>query len=170
MSRRKSYSEDDRHFASRRDVTLHEFTCMRFVETRASDLQRVGAARTKERSDAGLQESTGVAESASTRSRAYELSSYLQEPKGWPLQNQILKAAISIPSNIAEGGGRGSDSDFCRFLWYSMGSCNEFESDLMTGRDVKLIPGPLFTQLGNELSDVRKTLTRLIQTVDPGSR
>jgi four helix bundle protein len=74
--------------------------------------------------------------------------------------------ASSIPSNIAEGAGRGSDPDFCRFLWYSMGSCNEFESDLIVGHDVKLIPVPLFTQLGNDLSDVRKTLTRLIQTVD----
>jgi four helix bundle protein len=40
--------------------------------------------------------------------------------------DQILEAAISIPSNIAEGAGRGSDPDFGRFLWYSMGSCNEF--------------------------------------------
>jgi four helix bundle protein len=98
---------------------------------------------------------------------AYALPEYLQEPKGWALRDQILKAVISIPSNVAEGAGRGSDPDFCRFLWYSMGSCNEFESDLILGRDVDLIPVRLFTQLGNELSDVRKTLTRLIQTVDP---
>ena len=98
---------------------------------------------------------------------AYSLSEYLQESRGWALRDQILKAVISIPSNVAEGAGRGSDPDFCRFLWYSMGSCNEFESDLILGRDVKLIPGPIFTQLGNELSDVRKSLTRLIQTVDP---
>ena len=98
---------------------------------------------------------------------AYVLPAYLQEPKGWPLRDQILKAAISIPSNIAEGTGRGSDADFCRFLWYSVGSCQEFESDLILGRDVRLIPGDLFTRLGDEVSDVRKTLTRLIQTVDP---
>ena len=101
---------------------------------------------------------------------AYELPAYLQEPKGWPLRDQILKAAISIPSNIAEGAGRGSDPDFCRFLWYSMGSCNEFESDLMLGRDVRLIREDIFTRLGDEVSDVRKTLTRLIQTVDPHDR
>jgi four helix bundle protein len=51
---------------------------------------------------------------------AYALPAYLQEPNGWALRDQILKAAISIPSNIAEGAGRGSDPDFGRFLWYSM--------------------------------------------------
>ena len=61
---------------------------------------------------------------------AYALPAYLKAPEGWVLRDQILKAAISIPSNIAEGAGRGSDPDFARFLWYSMGSCNEFEYDL----------------------------------------
>jgi four helix bundle protein len=98
---------------------------------------------------------------------AYALPGYLRQPEGWPLRDQILKAAISIPSNIAEGSGRGSDPDFCRFLWYSVGSCQEFESDLILGRDVRLIPGEIFTRLGDEVSDVRKTLTRLIQTVGP---
>ena len=97
---------------------------------------------------------------------AYALSEYLKEPRGWSLRDQILKAVISISSNIAEGAGRGSDPDFCRFLWYSMGSCNEFESDLLLGQNVGLVPVPLFTQLGHELSDVRKDLTRLIQRVD----
>jgi len=96
---------------------------------------------------------------------AYALPAYLQEPKGWPLREQILKAVISIPSNIAEGAGRGSDPDFARFLWYSMGSCNEFESLLILGRDIHLIRD-IFSHLGNQISDVRKALTRLIQTVE----
>ena len=100
---------------------------------------------------------------------AYELPAYLQEPRGWALRDQILKAAISIPSNIAEGAGRGSDPDFGRFLWYSIGSCNEFESDLILGGDVKLIPAAVLTQLENEVSGVRQMLCRLVQTVD-GSR
>jgi len=48
-----------------------------------------------------------------------------------------------------------------------MGSCNEFESDLILGGDVKLVPGEVLTRLGNEVSEVRQVLTRLIQTVDP---
>ena len=98
---------------------------------------------------------------------AYALPAYLKVPEGWVLRDQILKAAISIPSNIAEGAGRGSDPDFTRFLWYSMGSCNEFENDLTIGRDVKLIPGDVLTRLGNQVSEVRQNLTRLIQSVDP---
>lgn len=96
---------------------------------------------------------------------AYELPAYLNEPKAWVLRDQILKAAISIPSNIAEGAGRGSDLDFARFLWYSVGSCNEFDSDLVLGSDVKLIPSGVVAQLGNEVSDVRQMLSRLLQTV-----
>ena len=97
---------------------------------------------------------------------AYALPAYLKVPEGWVLRDQILKAVISIPSNIAEGAGRGSDPDFARFLWYSMGSCNEFENDLIIGGDVKLIPSDMLTRLGNEVSEVRQGLTRLIQTVE----
>ena len=101
---------------------------------------------------------------------AYALPEYLQQPQGWALRDQILKAVISISSNIAEGAGRGSDPDFARFLWYSMGSCNEFESDLLLGGAVKLIPPTILTALGDEVSDVRRDLTRLIQTVESTSR
>ena len=47
---------------------------------------------------------------------SYDVSAYLQKPEGWPLRDQLLRAAISIASNIAEGRGRGSDPDFRRFL------------------------------------------------------
>ena len=47
-----------------------------------------------------------------------------------------------------------------------MGSCNEFEYDLLLGRDVQLIPSDVLTRLGNEVSEVRQVLTRLIQTVE----
>jgi four helix bundle protein len=97
--------------------------------------------------------------------KAYELPAYLRTPEGWVLRDQLLGAAISIPSNIAEGRGRGSDQDFCRFLWYSNGSCNELESDLLIAHDVKLIPDALHTELADGVSEVRRMLTSLIHTV-----
>ena len=95
----------------------------------------------------------------------YELPAYLLKPEGWPLRDQILRAVISIPSNIAEGAGRGSDPDFRRFLCHSMGSCNELESQLLLAKDLKFIPSELHTRLGNDLSEVRKMLSALIQSV-----
>jgi four helix bundle protein len=88
------------------------------------------------------------------------------KPEAWPLRDQILRAVISISSNIAEGAGRGSDPDFRRFLWHSMGSCNELESQLLLASDLTLVPSELDTRLGNDLSEVRRMLAGLIQTMN----
>jgi four helix bundle protein len=96
---------------------------------------------------------------------SYEVSAYLQKPDGWPLRDQLLRAAISTPSNIAEGRGRGSDADFRRFLWHSLGSCNELEYDLLLARDLKLLPGPMHARLTGQVEEVRRMLVGLIQSM-----
>src|SRR4051812_23980534 len=93
----------------------------------------------------------------------YTLAPYLLKPEAWPLRDQILRAAISIPSNIAEGAGRGSNPDFSRFLWHSMGSCNELESQLLLGCELKFIPGGLHSTLAEQVAEVRRMLTGLIE-------
>ena len=95
----------------------------------------------------------------------YALPAYFKKPEAWPLRDQIFRAAISIPSNVAEGAGRGSNPDFVRFLWHSIGSCNEFESDLLLARDVDLLPRDIHTRLGNDVSEVRKMLSRFMETL-----
>jgi four helix bundle protein len=47
------------------------------------------------------------------------------------LGSQISRSAVSIPSNIAEGAGRGTDKEFARFLDIAMGSAFELETQLM---------------------------------------
>ena len=98
---------------------------------------------------------------------SYELSAYLQKPEAWPLRDQLLRAAISIPSNIAEGAGRGSDADFRRFLWHSLGSCNELEYDLLLARDVGFLRDALHSRLATQLEEVRRMLTGLVQSLKP---
>jgi four helix bundle protein len=115
--------------------------------------------------DAGLPETARVAEIARLALTTYELPAYLTKPEAWPLREQILRAAISIPSNIAEGAGRGSNPDFRRFLWNSMGSCNELESQLLLASDLKFTPSELHSRLGNDISEVRKMLSGLIPTL-----
>ena len=46
-----------------------------------------------------------------------------------------------------------------------MGSCNELDAQLPLGHDLKFIPSAVHTRLGNDLSEVRKMLVGLIQTL-----
>ena len=55
------------------------------------------------------------------------------------LTSQIKRSAISIPSNIAEGSGRGSKKDFNRFLDISLGSSFELETQLIIAKRLDFI-------------------------------
>ncbi|CAD7851210.1 MAG: hypothetical protein [Olavius algarvensis Gamma 1 endosymbiont] len=52
------------------------------------------------------------------------------------LISQMRRAAASIPSNIAEGSGRGSDQDFARFARIATGSTNELEYQCILAKDL----------------------------------
>ena len=87
---------------------------------------------------------------------------HLEHRDAWPLRDQIRRAAISRPANIAEGSGRGSDADFRRFLLHSLGSANELEYDLLLARDLGLLPVPLHEKRSREIAEVRRMLSGLI--------
>jgi four helix bundle protein len=93
----------------------------------------------------------------------YAICAYLRHPDAWSLRDQVFRAALSIPSNIAEGSGRGSNPDFRRFLWHSLGSCNELEYDLLLARDLRFLPREVHEPLAGQLEDVRRMLSGLIQ-------
>ena len=95
----------------------------------------------------------------------YRFGAILTREKQWELRSQLLRAAISIPSNIAEGSGRGSDKDFRRFLRHSLGSTNELEYDLLLARDLNLLPAADFEPLADRLSEIRRMLSGLIETL-----
>jgi len=60
----------------------------------------------------------------------YELAKKLPKQEAYVLSDQMRRAAVSIPSNIAEGQERGSSKDFARFLHIALGSKAELETQL----------------------------------------
>lgn len=83
-----------------------------------------------------------------------------------PLTLQMRRAAVSIPSNIAEGCARGSDRDFRRFLQFACGSASELEYQLLLAYDLKLLAQVDFDRLAERVVDVKRMLTGLMQTLN----
>jgi four helix bundle protein len=72
------------------------------------------------------------------------------------LTSQIRRSAASICSNIAEGCGRGTDADLCRFLDMAYGSAYQLESHLILSSDVELLSMDDFHRLESILLEVQK--------------
>jgi four helix bundle protein len=82
------------------------------------------------------------------------------------LADQVRRAAVSIPSNIAEGCGRESDRDFSKFLKIAAGSTSELEYQMLLARDLGYIPPEHHKQMELQLNEVKRMLNSLIQTLD----
>jgi len=82
-----------------------------------------------------------------------------------PIKSQLIRAAISVPTNIVEGSGQESDRDFCRFLRYSVNSANELEYHLILSSDLNLIAQPDFERLSDNVEEVQRMLHGLIRSL-----
>lgn len=81
------------------------------------------------------------------------------------LTSQIRKAALSIPSNIAEGSGKQSRPDFAKFLNIALGSANETEYLLMLAMDLEYLNKDEFEQIFAQVNEVKAMLIALINRV-----
>lgn len=80
-------------------------------------------------------------------SLAISVYNELKSCKEFGLRDQIQRAAVSIPSNIAEGFERESNKDFIRFLYYSKSSARELRTQLFLCKELELIS----EEIGNKL-------------------
>ncbi len=91
----------------------------------------------------------------------YQATAAFPTEEQYGLTNQIRRAASSIPANVAEGCGRGTDGELVRFVRIALGSANELEYHLILAADLGLLPPATQQTLDGELSEVRRMLARL---------
>lgn len=95
----------------------------------------------------------------------YQASATFPREELYGLTSQIRRSCLSIPTNIAEGCGRSSDTDFARFLQISMGSASEVEYLLLLGRDLDLLVHEAYKELNSVVVEIKRMLTSLIKTL-----
>ena len=78
------------------------------------------------------------------------------------LISQMKRSSSSVPTNIAEGCGRNSDKDFCRFLYIAFGSANELEYQILLSIDLKFMALENGQKLLFQVEEIKKMLNGLI--------
>jgi len=108
------------------------------------------------------------------RAMSLSLSLYLIARANWSLRapglrSQMLRAAASIPANIAEGAGQQSDARFANFLSIAIGSANELETHLALAHGLGLLTDAVHGTLHAQVCELRKMLFGLRRSLS-GSR
>jgi four helix bundle protein len=99
----------------------------------------------------------------------YKLSHMLPKDEVYGLINQMKRSSSAIPTNIAEGCGRDSDKDFCRFLYIAAGSANELEYQILLCKDLNFIEDYISQKLFLQIAEIKKMLTGLITKLNANS-
>lgn len=95
----------------------------------------------------------------------YMVVKKLPKEEMYSMSDQMRRAAVSIPSNIAEGRGRTSDKQFAYFLTIAQGSRAELETQLQLCVDVGMLKNDDITEAMDLLEEVGKMMSMLIRQV-----
>lgn len=96
---------------------------------------------------------------------AYVLTNAFPKEEQFSLTSQIRRCTISIPSNIAEGFGRGTNKDYHRFLSISLGSLFEFQTQVEIAYSLQYITENEFSTIYEDSREVERMLTSFISKV-----
>ena len=99
----------------------------------------------------------------------YKSTKHFPVDERFGLTSQMRRSSPSVPTNIAEGCGRGSDPDFKRFLQIAFGSTSELDYQLILALDLGLLTTDVHNELGAKLTEVQKMLAALIRKVRNGA-
>lgn len=92
----------------------------------------------------------------------YKLVRKFPADEKYGLVSQLRRAAVSIPSNIAEGKGRHSDMDMCRFFNTARGSLHEVETQLLIAAHLGYVTDVEYRSIDAQTAEVARILNGLI--------
>ncbi len=95
----------------------------------------------------------------------YRATAQFPAAEMYGLTSQLRRAAVSVPSNIAEGQGRLSRNDFRLFLGHARGSLFELETQLVIARNLGYLEELVFSSLIEKSGRIRQMLLRLIEAM-----
>lgn len=93
---------------------------------------------------------------------SYLLANTLPVEEKYRIVDQLTRAALSIPLNIAEGSSRKSIKEYKHYLSISLGSANEVETILIVIEEIGMVPQRQLTQLKQQVTEEQKMLATLI--------
>jgi four helix bundle protein len=93
--------------------------------------------------------------------RVNEVVIKIRQPHLGDLKKQLIKSALSIPSNIAEGRRKESEREFVRFLDIALGSAGELETQLRAAKDCRAIQVDAYSDLAKRAAEVGRMLNSL---------
>ena len=81
------------------------------------------------------------------------------------LTSQIRRSAVSIPSNIAEGAGRNSDKEFIHFLYITLGSASELETQIIISKELNFLETDKAEIIQEMIFEIIKMTSSLIKSI-----
>ncbi len=92
--------------------------------------------------------------------RLYQITGTFPKEEQFSLTSQLRRAAVSIPSNIAEGAARNSKREFLQYLYIGLGSLSELETQLIISRRLGYVSGD---DLFERVEHLRRKLLNFIK-------
>lgn len=98
--------------------------------------------------------------------QSFQLTESFPKEERFGLSSQITRAAVSIPSNIAEGSSRSSEKDYKRFLEIALGSGFELETQLLIAEKASYGPKKIRDHILQAIDEEQKMLIAFIKKLD----
>ena len=98
-------------------------------------------------------------------SEVYRITENFPKSELYGLTSQVRRAAVSVPSNIAEGQGRLTRGEFQQFLGHARGSLLELETQLSIAVDLRFLDAREFAAVEPRIAEINRLLNGLLESL-----